>query len=212
VTILCQKWDLISSKCNWYVLFENVLTLAWWKLREVETCSCIDIIKILCSTVLLILYHLYWVAWFRNACYKILAAVGLCASQVRRECFEWFFRTCILRQARGFLPFFLVNNQLSVILFLLLLVVCGSFPASRLSALVLKTLMERSRKWNDYMQLADCFSQDPECHSSTTHGRAPCSHFETLPKTFHRLSSWNAFFFYSFLVFCIFGLGYVALR
>ena len=146
--------------------------------------SCIHIIKILLSsTVLFILYHIFWVACFRNACCKIFAAVILCALQVRGECFEWFFHTCILRQSRRFFSFFLVNNQVRFILFVLLSAVCGSFPASRSSALFLKT-MERSRKCNDYMQLADCFPQDPKCHRSTTDGRAPCSRFETLRKRF----------------------------
>ena len=41
----------ISSKCNLQFLFKKVPTLAWSRPREVETCSYIDIIKILlCST------------------------------------------------------------------------------------------------------------------------------------------------------------------
>jgi len=88
----------------------------------------------------------------------------------------------MLRQARRFFSFFLINKQVRFILFLLLFAIWGSFPASRLSAPVLKRSMERSRKWNDYMQLANCFLQGPKCHSSTTHGRAPCSHFERLRK------------------------------
>jgi len=48
VTILCKKWDLISCKCNLYILFKNVLMLTWRWPREVKTRSYIVLLKFCC--------------------------------------------------------------------------------------------------------------------------------------------------------------------